>query len=184
MLVPVLSPAQPAHNTLSQPQSLQDILLFRLSHYQALAGAPMVKICEGQFGISRREWRLLATLAESGAMNSSALALCCGLDRARTSRAISGLEQKKLVQRRSGPADQRQVHVALSEAGHALHHRLWPLVKVHQQALLGAFTAAEVAQLDALLARLQVQADHAANHFGDLPKANRRAGRRMPLDAS
>lgn len=179
----MLSTAKPAQNGLKQPQSLQDILLFRLSHYQALAGAPMVKICEGQFGISRREWRLLATLAESGAMNSSALAQCCSLDRARTSRAISGLEQKKLVHRRSGPADQRQVLVTLSEAGRALHKKLWPLVKVHQQALLGAFTAAEVAQLDALLARLQLQADQAANHFGDLPKANRRAGRRIPMDA-
>jgi DNA-binding MarR family transcriptional regulator len=173
----------PARHRLSQPQSLQDILLFRLSHYQALAGAPMVKICEGQFGISRREWRLLATLAESGAMNSSALALCCSLDRARTSRAISGLELKKLVHRHSGPSDQRQVRVELSEAGRALHNKLWPLVKTHQNALLAAFTAAEVAQLDGLLARLQTQAKAAAHHFGELPKANRRAGRRMPLDA-
>jgi DNA-binding MarR family transcriptional regulator len=172
-----------AHNRLSQPQSLQDVLLFRLSHYQALAGAPMVKICEGQFGISRREWRLLATLAESGAMNSSALALCCSLDRARTSRAISGLEHKKLVRRHRGPADQRQVRVELSASGRALHTKLWPLVKVHQEALLTAFSATEVAQLDTLLARLQAQAEYAADHFGELPKANRRAGRRMPFDA-
>jgi DNA-binding MarR family transcriptional regulator len=173
----------PAHNRLSQPQSLQDILLFRLSHYQALAGAPMVKICEGQFGISRREWRLLATLAESGAMNSSALALCCSLDRARTSRAISKLEQKKLVRRHTGTADQRQVRVELSAAGRALHAELWPLAKVHQEALLQAFSVAELVQLDALLARLQAQAENAANHFGELPKANRRAGRSMLFDS-
>lgn len=176
------SPTAPPQNALIQPQTLKDLLLFRLSHYLAMASAPIIKICEGQFGISRREWRLLATLAESGAMNSSTLALRCGLDRARTSRAISSLEQKKLLRRNAVASDQRLVRIELSVAGHALHSRLWPMVNLHQKALLATFSDNDLAQLDSLLARLHSQGQTATSDRGELPKANRRAGRRLPFE--
>ena len=47
---------------LSAPQGLDDLLLYRLSRLLGVAGAPVIRLCEGQFGITRREWRVLALL--------------------------------------------------------------------------------------------------------------------------
>jgi hypothetical protein len=50
--------------------SLGELLLFRLSRLLAIGGSLVIKLCEGRFGITRREWRLLATLASRDALSS------------------------------------------------------------------------------------------------------------------
>lgn len=168
--------------SLESPQSLDELLLYRLGTYLALAAAPVIRICEGEFGISRREWRLVAVLAERGDMLSSELALACGLDRARTSRAISSLAQKKLLRRQAPKADARQVRVSLSPTGLELHRQLWPKVQHHHQLLLEGLHAVERVQLENLLQHLHRQAQSLGAHYPDLPKANRRQGRRVPFN--
>ena len=74
---------------LSQPQNLDDLFLYALSRLLASAGGRVIRLCEGEFGITRREWRFLALLAESDGILSSALAASAQLDRARTSRTRS-----------------------------------------------------------------------------------------------
>ncbi len=170
--------------SLESPQSLDELLLYRLGTYLALAAAPVIRICEGEFGISRREWRLVAVLAERGDMLSSELALACSLDRARTSRAISSLAQKKLLRRQAPKADARQVRVSLSPTGLELHRQLWPKVQHHHQLLLEGLQETERAQLESLLGALYRQAQALGEHYVNLPKANRRQGRRAPFDSA
>ncbi|OGA97727.1 MAG: hypothetical protein A3E25_23560 [Burkholderiales bacterium RIFCSPHIGHO2_12_FULL_69_20] len=45
---------------LRHPQVLGDLLIYRLGRLYATAGAMTLRVCEGEFGIPRREWRLLA----------------------------------------------------------------------------------------------------------------------------
>ena len=71
---------------LNQPQTIDDMLLYVLWIIQANAGRAVVQLCETEFGISRREWRVLAHLAGAEGLQPSELALRTGLDRARTSR--------------------------------------------------------------------------------------------------
>lgn len=168
--------------SLESPQSLDEVLLYRLGTYLALAAAPIIRICEGEFGISRREWRLVAVLAERGGMLSSELALACGLDRARTSRAISSLAQKKLLHRQAPKADARQVRVSLSTTGLKLHRQLWPKVRHHHQLLMEGLQKVQRVQLENLLDGLYRQAQTLGEHYADLPKANRHRGRRVPFD--
>ncbi|WP_395705806.1 hypothetical protein [Casimicrobium huifangae] len=54
--------------------SLDDLLLFRLSRLSNDAGAMVVRLCEGGYGITRREWRLLVALQLGVEMQPSALA--------------------------------------------------------------------------------------------------------------
>ena len=42
--------------------SVDDMLLYRLSHLTGAAGAMVVRLCEGGYGITRREWGVLAHL--------------------------------------------------------------------------------------------------------------------------
>ena len=48
---------------LRDPQTLDDLLNYRLLRLYAQSGAPVIRLLEGRYGISRREWRLLALLA-------------------------------------------------------------------------------------------------------------------------
>ena len=148
----------PPHR-LTQPQSLDDMLLYVLWQLQATAGRQVVRLCEAEFGITRREWRLLAQLAQGEGLLSSALAERAGLDRARTSRAVSALVDKQLVQRTPRPGDRREVRLHLTEAGRALYAAQLPRVARINQRLMSALNDDEAATLEALLVRLRMQAD-------------------------
>lgn len=162
---------------LVRPTSLDDLLLYRMSRLVAVAGSMVIRLCEGGFGITRREWRVLALLAREDGLLSSELAQRAQLDRARTSRAVTSLVAKKLVRRETGPADRRQARLALTPQGRAVHDQLFPKVRDINRQLLASLKAGEVAQLDAALDALQVRAD-ALVATAQLPKADRRRGGR------
>ena len=88
---------------LLHPQTLDDMLLYVMWQLQACAGSVVVRLCEGEFGITRREWRMLAQLGQGEGLASSALAERAGLDRAQTSRAVGGLVGKRLLARTPRP---------------------------------------------------------------------------------
>lgn len=162
---------------LGQPEVLDDLLLYRLSRLTATAGTMVIRLCEGRYGITRREWRVLAQLAEEGAMLSSGLAERIQLDRARTSRAVTSLVAKRLVLRATGPADRRQARLELTEAGRALYEALMPQVQRINRDILAVLTPAEVSALEQSLVRLQARSAQLAA-TAELPKADRRRGGR------
>ena len=149
-------------NRLSQPKSLDDMLLYELWRLQAAARRPVVRLCETEFGITRREWRMLALVAQGGELAPSALAELAELDRAQTSRAVGSLVQKGLVARTPRRGDRREVLLHLTERGQALYAALLPRVAAINQELLAVLSADEVAVLDALVQRLRAQADSLA----------------------
>lgn len=161
---------------LLDPKGLDDLLLYRFSRVSATAGAMIVRLCEGRFGITWREWRMVLMLAEAGALQPSALAAQVQLDRARTSRAITSLLAKGLLVRTVQADDQRRATVALTAAGQGLHDALFPLVAEINRQLLAPLQAAEVLVLDGLLQRIQ-QASEQVLAGAAWPKADRRRGR-------
>jgi DNA-binding MarR family transcriptional regulator len=165
---------------LREPSGLDDLLLYRLSRLLAVGGSMVIRLCEGRFGITRREWRVIARLAQEQELLSSELAERIQLDRARTSRAVTSLVAKKLVRRQAGTADRRQARVALTEKGRSLHAALFPLVCEINRGLLAPLSAVEAQQLERMLGALQERAD-AMVEGAELPKADRRRGARARL---
>ena len=162
---------------LRHPQVLSELLIYRLGRLYATAGAMTLRVCEGEFGVARREWRLLAVLGEAGELQTSELATRAELDRARTSRALAGLQAKGLVERRAIVSDRRLALVALTSQGRALHARILPRVAAINAAILAELDDGAVAQLDGLLRALQQQASQLLGASA-WPKADRRRGRR------
>lgn len=144
---------------LLHPQTLDDMLLYAMWQLQACAGSVVVRLCESEFGITRREWRVLAQLAAHEGVQSSELARHASLDRARTSRALTGLAAKGLVERTPREGDRREVLVHLTAQGRALHAALLPRVAQVNRELLSALGEGEVRQLARFLERLQQQAE-------------------------
>ena len=143
---------------LIQPKAMDDLFLYRLSRLLATAGAPMVRVCEGEFGITRREWRMLAQLGQGEGLASSALVERAGLDRAQTSRAVGGLVGKRLLARTPRPGDRREVLLHLTDEGRAVYNALLPRIAAINRDLLSVLAPAEVEVLDGLLRRLNAQA--------------------------
>jgi DNA-binding MarR family transcriptional regulator len=162
--------------SLSDPRTVDDLLNYRLSCLLASSGAMTTRLCEGRYGITRREWRLVALLAAHGAMSPSELAQRAHLERARTSRWITELVAKGLVRRRTDPDDRRRAELELSEAGRRLYEELFPQsVGFHQQ-VLAALSPAERDAFDAAVAKLTENAERIAAAKPVAEKADRRRG--------
>ncbi|QFZ84334.1 MarR family transcriptional regulator [Variovorax paradoxus] len=151
---------------------LDDLLLYRLSRLLAVAGSMVIRLCEGRFGITRREWRLIAVLASRGELGSSQLAEHAQLDRARTSKAVGSLVAKRLVTRTALAGDRRQVRLGLTATGQALYDELFPLVTRINAELMGTLDADDAARFDDALLRLQAHAETMVAQ-AVLPKADR-----------
>ena len=158
--------------------SIDDLLLYRLSRFSAQAGAMVVRLCEGGFGITRREWRVLGLMHDGEELTSSALAERVQLDRARTSRVTSSLIDKGLLTREVPEGNRREVRLRLTPAAVGLKEALMPQVQVINQRILSVLSHEEMAQLDHLIQRLHLSAQTLSQELqGDLPKTQRRLGK-------
>src|SRR6478736_764182 len=111
--------------SLDQPRTVDDLLNYRLSRLFASSGAMVVRLCEGRYGITRREWRLIALLAAHGAMSPSELSDRAHLERTRTSRHITELVEKRLILRVRDPEDGRRAQVDLTVEGRRVYEELF-----------------------------------------------------------
>ena len=143
---------------LTAPQHQADLLLYRLYRIHITAGRMVVHLCESEFGITRREWRILSFLAEREGALSSQLAQHAMLDRARTSRTLTSLAAKKLVVRQPRPSDRREVHVFLTDEGRHMYAQILPRVMAINRELVSGLSALQRQQLDEVVNALQAQA--------------------------
>ncbi len=143
---------------LEHPRQQDDLLLYRLYRIHATAAPLVVRFCDREFGITRREWRVLSCLASAEGLQSSKLAERAMLDRARTSRALTSLADKGLVRREPKASDRREVFVFLTDEGRRTYEAIFPRIASIQRELLAPFSAEEQRLFSGLLARLQAQA--------------------------
>src|SRR3546814_13806321 len=108
-------PAQP-------PVHLAEMPMYCLYQAWSQASPVFVRLCEGRFGITRREWRLLAAAVEYGPLTSAELAATARLDLVRTSRALGPLCAKGWADRMRDTRDQRITNVMATESRRALYH--------------------------------------------------------------
>jgi DNA-binding MarR family transcriptional regulator len=168
----------PEPSRLRRLDSLLDMPLYRFSRLLAEAGSLVVRLCEGRFGITRREWRVLSYLATTEGMTPSALAAHAGLDKGQASRVIQSLTVKELVLRTSRPSDRRHAMVHLTQRGRELHDQVLPLTQRINRELLDALSAEEVDWLDGVLDRLQAQSQSlVASYDAQWPRTPRFKGR-------
>lgn len=159
-----------------RPRGIDDLLNYRLQRLHAVSGAPVIRLLEGRYGITRREWRLLATLGSSGPLSPSALADACHLDRPRASRAIGSLRDKSLLERAVARGDARRATVALSAAGTALYQELFEQVSAINARMVECLDDTALAALEHALTRLTAAATELNAQLVQDVGADRRVG--------
>lgn len=155
-------------------QRSKDLFLFRLNKLSAVTGRPLIRLCEGKYSITRREWRLIVVLAQEGALLSTELARMASIEPARTSRAVTILVTHGLAERVPRPNDRRCVEIHLTDSGHQIFQDLYPVVEQLNAKLLSVLSTAEREQLEAVFARLENAASDLSEITQNLPKVNRR----------
>lgn len=96
---------------------------------------------------------ILLLLDANPGVTQSRLAAAVGLDRSTMVGVVDALEGRRLLERRRGD-DRRTNGLWLTRAGRALVARLERRIELHEQRMAARLTAAERAQLIALLEKL------------------------------
>ena len=161
---------------LRHPRHIDELLNYRLLRLYAVSGAPVIRLLEGRYGISRREWRLLALLARHGELSPSGLAEKAHLDRPRATRGVQVLVDKQLARRVPLPGDARRAMVSLTPAGQQLYDELFPQIAAINQQVVSVLGDEVVAALDAALALLTTQAEAVNQQVLRDLRADRQAG--------
>jgi DNA-binding MarR family transcriptional regulator len=136
----------------------------------------LLRLCEGRYGITRREWRVIAQLAEEGAMSPSTLAERTHLERGRVSALITQLVAKGLVQRVAVAGDARRAEVSLSGNGRAVYDELLPQSVAFNREVLAALSPQEQEAFDTMLQKLTEAAERLEATRPVAEKADRRHG--------
>jgi len=162
--------------SIAMPSAVDELLNYRLNVLLAQSGALTTRWCEGRFGITRREWRIIALLAVDGPVSMGRLSERASLAPDRISRLFSSLQEKQLVGRVPDPQDRRRALVSLTPRGRSLYDELFPISVGIHQSVLSELTLSEMQTLDSLLSRLTERARHLNHQTTLAPKASRRCG--------
>jgi DNA-binding MarR family transcriptional regulator len=139
---------------LAQPAEHDDLLNYQLKRLVNYGGAPAIRLCEGRYGVTRSEWRLLAALVEGGARTPSELAERAFFQRPVASRLLGLLVRKRLARRLPPGSARVRAAVEATAAGRRLYAELFPQLAQINQRLMAALQEDEARQLETLLEKL------------------------------
>ena len=109
-----------------------------------------------EFGLTIPEWRVLAHLAQSGAVSVREIHARVDMDKSKVSRAAARLQSAGLIEKHDHPDDRRLIHMQLTTQGAALMARIVPIALAYQDQML-AQLGADAEPLRRALTTLQEQ---------------------------
>lgn len=136
----------------------QKQVLFQLYRTWATANPMFLRLGEGRFTITRREWRVLATLVHFECLRSSELAQAAELDVARTSKTVTRLVEKGWVSRHKNKTNARSVLIQIEPAGQQLYKNMMPLIVEMNQMLTQDVSPQEMAVFTSVLDKIMFRA--------------------------
>ena len=144
MTAPVRAAATKPTSLLTQPASIEDMLDYQLYLLYRDCGYVIERLCQVEFGVSRRRWRILATLSAAEGITVSDLSKRAELDIAQTSRAIGTLAREGYLKRLANRKNARFSQVILTEKGRNLYHSMFARFYQVNKQLLGGLSEDQV----------------------------------------
>ncbi len=108
------------------PLQLEQFLPYQLNVVASLVSLALSRVYARRYRIGVPEWRLLVTLGQYGVMTAKAISAHTHMHKTKVSRAVSLLEQRKLLTRRSNRADLRESFLSLTGSGRAMYEEVAP----------------------------------------------------------
>ncbi|RVT83414.1 MarR family transcriptional regulator [Rhodobacteraceae bacterium CCMM004] len=132
---------------------LPRFLPYRMSVAAERLSSDLARRYRADFGISVAEWRVLAHLADAGAVSVRDLERRVNLEKSKASRAATRLEAEGYVTKAVNPDDRRLLVLTLTPEGRDLMRQLAVIARDYQsrlEALLGPHLSGLHAALDLL----------------------------------
>lgn len=134
---------------------LQDYLPYRLSVAANAVSQLIARAYEEKFALKVPEWRLLAVLADEGALTQQML---CGrtlMDKVTVMRAAQGLLGRGMIKRLPNDQDGRSHRLLLTKTGQQLYARIVPLALKYEAQLLAGIEKGEIDRFEQLLRQFE-----------------------------
>lgn len=135
--------------------NLHEFLPYRISIFEQRMSKTIANNYMNDFGISRMEWRVMASLAEFEKLSAREICRFTFLEKMQVSRAISHFRQAGMVIEKKNNEDQRLTELSLSQKGWKIYRQIVPLVKSEEKRLLSSLSATEQKQLKKILHKLE-----------------------------
>ena len=132
---------------------LEDFLPYRLNRLADAVSRDFSRIYRERYGLTRPEWRLLATLGQYPRMTATEIGRHSAMHKTKVSRAVTALETRRWLRRRPHESDRRVEHLELTAAGREAYRAMVPLAKAFEETFLKGMDGKERrALLDGLAA--------------------------------
>ena len=97
--------------------ALEAFLPYKLSRAAELVSLRFARIYKDHAGLTRPEWRTLATLAQYGTLTAKAIGAHSSMHKTKVSRAVQSLEERQWLKRTTDENDRRVEHLVLTGEG-------------------------------------------------------------------
>ncbi|OOG64187.1 MarR family transcriptional regulator [Sinorhizobium sp. A49] len=115
---------------------LNAFLPYRLNRAAEFVAVRFAAEYKARYQLTRPEWRTLAALGSSArAMTATDVGTHSAMHKTKVSRAVSGLEERRWLQRSANQDDRRLEHLELTKAGRTAYRELTDLASAYQAQL-------------------------------------------------
>jgi DNA-binding MarR family transcriptional regulator len=135
--------------------ALESFLPYRLNRLADAVSREFSRIYRDRYGLTRPEWRLLATLGQYGTMTATAVGAHSSMHKTKVSRAVAALEKRRWLTRAADAADRRVEHLTLTADGQRTYREMVPIAKAFERTLLQRLSEADQAAVAKGLAALE-----------------------------
>ena len=106
-------------------------------------------------GLTRPEWRTLATLGQFGTATATVIGQHSAMHKTKVSRAVAGLERRRWLARKADPSDRRIEQLTLTAAGRKAYREMVPVARDFEARFLASFDARDRAAIPSAIALLE-----------------------------
>ena len=128
---------------------LERFLPYRLNRLAEAVSRDFARTYRERLGLTRPEWRLLATLGQFGTMTATAVGAHSAMHKTKVSRAVAALEKRGWLARATDTDDRRIERLTLTSRGAATYRDMVPVAKAFEariEALMGGKDRASLAR--------------------------------------
>jgi DNA-binding MarR family transcriptional regulator len=143
---------------------LSEFLPYRLSVTSNRVSQMIASQYETLFDLTIPEWRIIAVVAERGALSQQMVCQVTHMDKVAVSRAAIGLVDRAILHRMPNPLDKRSHLLDLTLAGRELYATVAPRALEMERQIFSALSCDDRNHLTALLARVDAVIDALAFH--------------------
>ncbi|MDR6635365.1 DNA-binding MarR family transcriptional regulator [Phyllobacterium sp. 1468] len=137
------------------PLILEDFIPYRLNKAAEAVSQRFAGIYRDRYGLTRPEWRTLATLGQFGILTATAIGTHSSMHKTKVSRAVFTLESRRWLSRKRDDMDRRIENLQLTPAGRKAYTELAKVAHLFEAELLSNLGSKGEKELKAGLAALE-----------------------------